>query len=93
MATKPTKAAYVRWLEDNAGALIDTVQVRPDGSTWSPGERLLSRHGKRFKLDNSIAIEPDKSVTVIAIDDSSVSLETKFSDGRVWHTTTYTVKG
>jgi hypothetical protein len=93
--TAPTKAGVRRWFATNVGRQVTTEQVRPDGRTWAPGPRTIERHGtSKFALDGSIWIEPDATTDVLNVSDDAVTVRSYFSDGRIWHTTTYAlVKG
>jgi hypothetical protein len=88
----PSKAAANRWLAGHVGATIDTVQVRPDGSTgWKPGPRTLAGTGNRFELNGS-RVNIDRSTVVIEVTGDTLVLEWQDGDGATIHTTTYTVQ-
>lgn len=85
-----TKAAAKRWLDSHVGQEIDTRQVKPTGITWEPGSRTLAKTGSKWTLDGS-RVEVTANHVVIALTESSLSLEWQDSDGVRIHVTTYTV--
>lgn len=91
MASTLSKAAAARFLSDHVGHVIDTTQVRPGGNPWKPGPRTLTRRGLlAFALDGS-TVEFSRTHFVTALTDTSLTVEWRDGDGRVIHTTTYTV--
>lgn len=90
-----SKAAAIRFFTAHIGQVFHTFQVRPDGRRWEPGPRTLAPNGeRRFTLDGS-TVEFTAAHRVTAVTDTSVTVElltdTDDNDGRVIHTTTYTV--
>jgi hypothetical protein len=90
MTNAPSKAGMRRWFAENVGRTVVTEQIRPDGRTWTPGPRTIERQGRtKFALDGSVWIEPDANAEVTALTDREVTVVARFSDGRIWHATTY----
>lgn len=97
-----SKAAAIRFFEENIGQMMHTEQVRAsDGNRWEPGLRRVARKGARsFLLDNS-TVEFTTAHRITEVTGTSVTVEYTTADDsagdsagdgvRVIHTTTYSV--
>lgn len=84
-----TKANAKRWLDARVGQEIDTIQVRPSGLTWEPGNRTLSKDRSAFQLGGS-RVSLTRDHVIVALTESSLSIEWLDPDGVRIHVTTYT---
>ena len=83
-----TRAAALRWFGARVGQELETVQRRPDGMTWEPGARTLTREGNIFRLDGS-RVEVTGNHVVHDVTGDRLTIEWLDSDGVQIHYTTY----
>lgn len=71
-----SKAAAIRFFEENIGQMMHTEQVRAaDGNRWEPGPRRVARKGARSFLLDSSTVEFTTAHRITTVTGTSVTVE------------------